>query len=552
MFRDKETLGIIALLVFVVAIISTGCFYIYNDTAGFENKSSDKEEKKEYNFTLKVKEKDGNPVEGALVKIKIEDVNLSKKSDKDGYVFFPGLSTKNFSVQVSADGLQTANEWLRAGEAAEIILNPLKIETVNILTLHGSNTIGARFAPRLAEDYLKKIGCSDVSVKIKDNQEEKVITGKKNNIILTIDIEAYGSSTGFKSLEAGKCDIAMASRKIKKKEVEKLKFVGDMESFASEHISALDGIAVIVHPSNTIKSASVSLLNSIFKGDITNWKDTGAIKNGKIQVYARDNNSGTFDTFKKLVLNKQPLVKNAKRYDSNQKLSDDVAENRFAIGFTGLPYIGNSKAIGVYFKGGAKVFPTFFTVATEDYPLSRRLYFYSPSVPENSHVNSFINHALSDRGQKIARDLGFADLAVKEFTHKIEEDYKYQNKKIFNQYLKAVKKGKRLSVNFRFRTNSYILDNRAQRDLKRVVSFLEKDENFDKKVILAGFTDSHGDYMYNYDLGSKRVKVISDELRARGIINIEEISVSEELPVASNLNNSGRSKNRRVEVWLKD
>lgn len=83
------------------------------------------------------------------------------------------------------------------------------------------------------------------------------------------------------------------------------------------------------------------------------------------------------------------------------------------------------------------------------------------------------------------------------------------------------------------------------------MDFLKQPENSDKKIILAGFTDSNGDYLYNYDLASKRTKIVYDELKSRGISGISMLSAGEEIPVASNDSESGRSKNRRVEIWIK-
>jgi len=183
--------------------------------------------------------------------------------------------------------------------------------------------------------------------------------------------------------------------------------------------------------------------------------------------------------------------------------------------------------------------------------LSRRLYFYTPSVPENLHILGFINYALSENGQKKAAENGFVDLSVNAFSHEFEENSDFQDKSVLNNYIEVVDGAKRLSLNFRFRENSFILDNRALRDLYRVVGFLKRPENRDKNIILAGFTDSKGEYLYNYDLASKRAKIVYDEFRARGISGISMVSVGEELPVASNDFESGRAKNRRVEIWIK-
>ena len=78
-----------------------------------------------------------------------------------------------------------------------------------------------------------------------------------------------------------------------------------------EHVLALDGLAVIVNPSNPIKKLSLDTVARIFSCEITNWRDVqGKGENNEdvhgpdagITVHARDSKSGTFDTFKAVVL----------------------------------------------------------------------------------------------------------------------------------------------------------------------------------------------------------------------------------------------------------
>jgi phosphate transport system substrate-binding protein len=124
-----------------------------------------------------------------------------------------------------------------------------------------------------------------------------------------------------------------------------------------------------------------------------------------------------------------------------------------------------------------------------------------------------------------------------------------QNQVIFQRYLDETKNKKRLSLNFRFHPNSIELDNRARRDLDRMVSFL-KDQSIEG-ISLIGFADNLGAYQYNTKLAKDRAMVVRNELNSRGIPITSTISASEEIPVASNFHKNGREKNRRVEVWLR-
>jgi phosphate transport system substrate-binding protein len=101
---------------------------------------------------------------------------------------------------------------------------------------------------------------------------------------------------------------------------------GDMRSAEHEHVVGLDGIVVIVSPRNPVAKLSLEQLQGIFSGAISNLRPIGGAA-GKINVYARDSKSGTFDTFKTLVLDpkNQKLTDSAQRLESSNELSDLVA-----------------------------------------------------------------------------------------------------------------------------------------------------------------------------------------------------------------------------------
>jgi len=418
-----------------------------------------------------------------------------------------------------------------------------------ILRLHGSNTIGAKLAPALISGYLTTIlGAEKVEQLPGKQANEVVIKAKFKDSIKVVEIHAHGSTTGFKGLAEEQCEIGMASRKIKEKEVVELKKFGEMTAPTNEHVIALDGIAVIVNKGNKIDTLNMQQLADIFSGKTTNWSQVGGVP-GEITVYARDDNSGTYDTFKSIVLDKLELKQGIKRFESNPELSEQVSRDPFGIGFTSLPSIDKAKAIAVADTGAKPIFPSFFTVATEDYPIARRLYLYTATYPKNNHVRDFIEYVHSRQGQEITNKIDFVDMNIKTFYSEKIDQAQIKNIAMVQDYLKATDNAQRLSLNFRFNTGKVTLDNRGERDLTRVVDFLK--ERLDRKIILAGFADNAGDYDVNLKLAKFRAETVAVQLRSRGIVVQQIASAGEELPVATNLSTSGKEKNRRVEVWLK-
>ena len=431
-----------------------------------------------------------------------------------------------------------------------------------ILRIHGSNTVGAKLAPDLASAFLRKLGAASV-------QQKELVAGTELDIegefpdqqqTKVIEIRAHGSSTAFKSLKEKQCDIGMASRKIKDSELKDLAAFGDMSSSASEHVLALDGVAVIVNSANTaVSKMSFEQLAQVFSGAVSNWSELGWAA-APISLHARDENSGTHDTFKSLVLGDKKLAE-AKRWDSNESLSDAVNADSHALGYCGLPYVKHNKALAIS-DGGPAVRPTVFTVATEDYPVSRRLYFYTPAVPENQHSQDFIAFALGSEGQQLVRKHKFVDLTVSAETHKVEiAPGTNQNYQVLYKYLTAVRSAKRLSASFRFKGKTLELDSKGQRDLDRLVDFFAA--NGPAEIILAGFSDRQTDaarsvegpvdsnYSENMDMSCKRAEIVKEELGSRGIKTADLLCVGSEMPVASNSTEQGREKNRRVEVWVR-
>jgi phosphate transport system substrate-binding protein len=403
--------------------------------------------------------------------------------------------------------------------------------------------------PELAQQYLSILGASSVTQKeITPGTEinvEGVFPGE--NIIRVIEVKAHGTTTGFNSLKAGKCDIVMASRKINPAETKDLAALGDMTDVSCEHVLALDGVAIITHPDNQILSSmDLTMLADIFSEEIDNWSKLGG-PNAPIQLHTRDENSGTYEIFRQLVLEDRKLSRKAKRWEANDALSEAVRKDKYAIGFCGLPYVKDNKVLKVS-DGSLATPPTTLSVGTEDYPLIRRLHLYTPSAPQNSETINFVAFALG-KGQKFITQQKFVPLTIKVEEYAIELIGTIQQAKVINKYLTSVADAKRLSTNYRFTHAESGLDSRGIQDLERMVDFFS-DHPFNE-IILAGFTDNQGDYWKNYELSCQRAQKVKDAFQSRGITVQKTLCVSEEVPVASNRTQTGRDKNRRVEIWVK-
>jgi phosphate transport system substrate-binding protein len=221
-----------------------------------------------------------------------------------------------------------------------------------------------------------------------------------NNPGVDVTVSESGSGNGAKSLINGTCDIGNMSRFMKIKEF-KAAVANGVTPVA--HVVAMDGIAMVVHPSNPVKELTLQQIKDIYLGKITNWRELGG-PNMEIVVVSRDTNSGTYETFEGLVMNKEKVSSKAEVTGSNGQTRTRVQKTRGAIGYVGLGYVDRSlKSVPV---NGVQA--SFRTVASGQYPISRPLYMFTNGYPKlGSPVHAFVTIHLSKKGQEMVKSIGF-------------------------------------------------------------------------------------------------------------------------------------------------
>lgn len=237
------------------------------------------------------------------------------------------------------------------------------------------------------------------------NQRWAEAFGKKNPNI-PVNVTGGGSSIGINAFINGTADIAASSRKMRKSEIDKAKSRG---SVANEIPVALDGLAIIVHPSNKVTSLTMDELRRIYIGQITNWSQVGGA-NEPITVYSRDSNSGTYGFFQQVVLKNQNWGKGVRFISSTSEEARQVAQTEGGIAYGGVAYFkGNSriKILSIAAKEGSPALaPTEANVRNKSYPIWRYLYYYTNGKP-TGQTAAFINWCLSAEGQAIVEKVGY-------------------------------------------------------------------------------------------------------------------------------------------------
>jgi phosphate transport system substrate-binding protein len=206
---------------------------------------------------------------------------------------------------------------------------------------------------------------------------------------VTIDVQGGGSAAGIMATQSGTTDIGMSSRNLQ----------GNETSLWSIEI-ARDGLAIIINPKNPIVNLTLQQVADIYDGKITNWSELGG-KKSDIDVFTREDGSGTRSSFESLVMGKNQIMARAMVENSNGAIRQLVADDAAAIGFISLGLVDNTvKAVEL-----DDIVPSREHVVDGTYNLSRPFLFLTLKEPTGL-VKDFIDFTMSSEGQKILYDQG--------------------------------------------------------------------------------------------------------------------------------------------------
>lgn len=255
-------------------------------------------------------------------------------------------------------------------------------EEAVLITLKGSDTM-VELAQRWAEEYIRE-------------QAGDVL----------IQVTGGGSGTGLASLVNGTTDLATASRSIKDKEIKALKNKGFE---VKEYITAQDGLSVYLNQENSIKEMSFPQLDKIFTGKTKNWKELGGM-DATIILYGRENSSGTYSFFKKVVLEGKDFVQNISTLPGTASIIQAVSRDPKGIGYGGVGYSSGIQLVKLKKEDIDEAYhPTEENVASGNYPLSRPLFIYTTDIilDQKPEIQDFLDWVLSLEGQKLVTEVGY-------------------------------------------------------------------------------------------------------------------------------------------------
>jgi len=224
------------------------------------------------------------------------------------------------------------------------------------------------------------------------------------NSDITIEVQELGTSAGINATIQGVSNIAMSSRTMSDAEI---------EQGITPIAIAIDGVAVVVHPSNPVRNLTLNQITAIFRGDITNWNEVGG-NNDPITVVSREEGSGIRQTFESFA-----SVQDEIEVGSNIIMASAVANSALISQGTGgviASVSGNPNAIGYVTTGvvadglsSVSVNGVAFSetaVLDGDYIFANTFFI---GIMENTSdaAQQFVDFILSESGQNVISDTGY-------------------------------------------------------------------------------------------------------------------------------------------------
>ena len=290
---------------------------------------------------------------------------------KAGVVLLAGVMAFGLAACGSSSSETTAADTTAAAteaEAEETEAEAAGEELSGSITMAGSTSM-EKFANTLAESFMA--AHPDV----------------------TVQAEFTGSSAGVEAVLSGQSDIGNSSRNLTEDEI---------AEGAVENIVAIDGIAVVTDPNNTVADLTRDQLIQIYTGEVTNWSDLGG-ESLPIVVVGREAGSGTRGAFEE-ILEIEDQCQYANELDSTGAVMARVASTPGAIGYVSLDVLDDTvKALSLdgveaneaNIKDGSYFLSRPFVMATK-----------GELVDQNELVQALFEYVYSEEGQELVQSVG--------------------------------------------------------------------------------------------------------------------------------------------------
>ena len=172
---------------------------------------------------------------------------------------------------------------------------------------------------------------------------------------------------------------------------------------------AMDAFVFIDNKSNPVNNLTTQQVLDIYTGKITNWKDVNG-RNAKLNAYHREDNSGSQELMRTLVLKgTKPIAAPDSIISGMIGLINRVANDTEGLGYSVYYYeqfmVKNTNLKLLSING---VYPSYNSLADESYPLASPVYIVTKKgMDVNSATYKLSQWLFTKDGQKTVRDSGY-------------------------------------------------------------------------------------------------------------------------------------------------
>ena len=159
-----------------------------------------------------------------------------------------------------------------------------------------------------------------------------------------------------------------------------------------------DGIAIITHWDNPVHNLTTAQLRDIYQGQITNWQALGG-NDQPIQVFSREEGSGTRAEFEQLVMGDRQTIRSAMIAPSSETMLLSVLRSDNSIGYISMSHLDASAQ--VLTVNDTRI--TGDSVYDNTYPLRSTLFIAGMQEPQDAEYRAFIGWVQSPAGQAIVQ-----------------------------------------------------------------------------------------------------------------------------------------------------
>ena len=212
-----------------------------------------------------------------------------------------------------------------------------------------------------------------------------------------ITYDPNGSGAGITGAADGTYDLGLSSRDLKDEETS--------QGLVATTF-ALDGIAIVVHPDNTVADLSLENIKKLATGEITNWSEVGG-SDAPVVLVGREAGSGTRDGFESIVGVEDACVYE-QELTSTGAVMAAVAANPNAFGYVSLSAVDDT--VKMVTVDGVEASEA--TVQDGSYAIQRPFIFVTKEGEElTPQAQAFVDFATSDAASDLIAGAGAVPLA---------------------------------------------------------------------------------------------------------------------------------------------